>query len=91
MYSEAIEKDHLTILFIYISIITTKWISITNQRRLDMHTCTMHTLKDISHEPIGYSYNTKSALIGFEGARHTFGWYSNNLLSDIYAFYSESR
>ena len=44
-----------------------------------MHTCMMHTLKDISREPIGYSYNTKSALMWFEGARHTFRWYSNML------------
>ena len=39
-----------------------------------MHTCAMHTFKNVSREPI--DYNTKSALIGFEWAHYTFGWYS---------------
>ena len=30
-----------------------------------MHTCMMHTFKNISREPIGY--NTKSALMGLKG------------------------
>ena len=39
------------------------------QRRLDVHVCMMHVLKNISL--IGY--HTKLALMGFKGARYTFG------------------
>ena len=38
---------------------------IPHTKRLDTYTYMMHTFRNISFEPIGY--NTKPALMGFEG------------------------
>ena len=42
-----------------------------NQRRVDMRTCILHTLTNISREPIDYC--TKSALTGLNGVHLIFG------------------